>query len=96
MSHFRLIEGPPPVEAEERVAPFHGLEVLVAVDIACTLIVRNGWWDDGDRWDEKGHESREEATGWWAYRNSVTQEKLEGIYEPTHWAPMPDGPEDLI
>lgn len=32
--------------------------------------------------------------GWWAYRNSVSQEMLEGIYAHIHWMPMPDPPDE--
>ena len=87
--------GPPPTDEGTRRPPYDGEEVLAAVSIACVLIVRNAWWDDGGYWDEKGHESQEEARGWWSYRHSVSQDRLEGIYEPTHWAPMPEIPDDL-
>ena len=33
--------------------------------------------------------------GWWSYvRHSVSQEKLEGSYAPTHWMPLPEPPRE--
>lgn len=71
-------------------APKDGTEVLVGVDIACTWITRGAFYDDGSLWDICGGESIDDAIGWWSYCNSVSQERLEGIYAPTHWAPMPE------
>lgn len=62
--------------------------VLVYVEIAEVQIVRLAGWIDGERWEEQNFPSQDEARGWWAYRNSVSAEKLEGIFEPTHWAPF--------
>jgi hypothetical protein len=80
-----------PRGGEERVwrpiesAPRDGTGVIVAVDVATVLIVRNATWDDGDQWDMQGFDSQEEARGWWFNDNSVSQSKMEGYMEPTHW-----------
>lgn len=74
-------------------APKDGTEILLGVDIATVWIVRNGRWDNGEYWEEQGFDSQEEITGWWAYTNSVGQEMLCGIYEPTHWMLMKEPPE---
>jgi len=60
-------------------------ELIVGVDIATVWIVRSAWWDEGDDWQERGYDDQDQARGWWSYKHSVTQEKLEGIYQPTHW-----------
>lgn len=70
-------------------APKDGTEVLVGVDIATVWIVRNASFVREDDWVPRGGC----GDGWWAYNNSVTQEMLEGIYEPTHWMPLPEPPE---
>ena len=62
-----------------------GRDVIVGFDIAGTWIVRSAHWDDGSLWDMQGAESEEAARGWYSYRHSVTQDELNGIYEPTHW-----------
>jgi hypothetical protein len=73
-------------------APKDGTSVITGVDIATAWIVRFAWWDDGTTfYDGQGHP---ENQGWWSYRNSVAAEKLEGIYEPTHWIPCPPTPGD--
>lgn len=82
MSEWQLIE----------TAPRDGTEVIVGFDIATVWIVRNARWSEGSRWKEIGHESQGEARGWWSPKHSVTQVKLEGIYEPTHWIPLPTPP----
>jgi hypothetical protein len=76
-------------------APKDGTVVLVGVDIATQWIVRNAFWREVDvNLKDMGWE--EDDTGWWAYRTSMTQERLDGIYEPTHWLPMPEPPEGLL
>ncbi len=75
-------------------APRDGTEIIVAVCIATVWIVRNAWYRDAARLRAEGNtDFTDDDTGWWAYRNSVTQEQLEGIYEPTHWISMPALPE---
>lgn len=64
-----------------KTAPRDGTEIIVGVDIADTWIVRSAWWRDGTKIPNFDVED----TGWWSYKNSVTQEMLEGIYAPTHW-----------
>lgn len=71
-------------------APMDGEEVLTLCRIAGVWIVRSAAWCDGELRDDQGFSSREEASGWWSYCNSVGQDKLEGLYEPTHWAEMPE------
>lgn len=73
-------------------APRDGTEVLVGKDIATVWIVRNARWVNANDWVPP---ENDEVDGWWAYRNSVTQELLEGIFEPTHWIPMPQPPADV-
>lgn len=73
-------------------APKDGTTVIVGFDIASVWIVRSACWDDGQGWDSTGFDSLDEARGWWSYCNSVSSEKLEGIYEPTHWMPLPPAP----
>lgn len=75
-----------------KTAPKDGTAIFLGVDIATVWIARNGYWSEGDMWDIQGYESQEEVRGWWAPCNSVGQEKLEDIYEPTHWMPMPKPP----
>lgn len=71
-------------------APKDGTEVFVGVDTASVWIARNARFVRADEWlpGEPG-----DTDGWWSYRNSVSQEKLEGIHEPTHWCPMPVPPD---
>lgn len=71
-------------------APKDGREVIVGVEVASVWITRGAFYDDGSMFYIVGSERIEDAIGWWSYENSVSQERLEGIYEPTHWAPMPD------
>ena len=77
------------IGAEQR----DGTEIIVGVDIATVWIVRSASWSNGDMWQQQDFENVEEARGWWSYSNSVNQDKLEGIFEPTHWIPCPPPPE---
>ncbi len=70
-------------------APRDGTEIIVGVDIASVWIVRNARFVKATNWTPQ---EPDDVDGWWAQRNSVTQEHLDGIYEPTHWLPMPDPP----
>lgn len=81
-----MLTGWQPIET----APKDGTEILLGVDIATVWIVRNGRWVDADDWVPPAEDG---ISGWWCYTNSVTQELLEGIYEPTHWCPMESPPE---
>lgn len=69
-------------------APTDSTEIIVGVDIATVWIVRSARYED----DEDFCENLEEI-GWWSYSNSISQELLEGIFEPTHWMPLPKPPE---
>jgi hypothetical protein len=75
-------------------APKDGTEVLVFVDCATVPIIRLAFWCDGEFWQDHGYSSQEEETGWWSYENSVSQEKLDGAVEPTHWMPAPKRPRE--
>jgi hypothetical protein len=71
-------------------APKDGTEVILGWDMASVWIVRNGWFHDGNDW--RGFDL--DDVGWWSYRHSVTQEKLEGYDTPTHWMPLPEPPKE--
>ena len=72
-------------------APKDGTEVLVWFDFATVPVVHIAWFRSEEDWHDSGQpsgcfESLEDYVGWWSYtRDSVTQEKLEGITAPTHW-----------
>lgn len=78
-----------------RDAPKDGTEIIVLINSATVPIVRSAWWDDGmDGYDEAdlkelGLTNKEGQIGWWSYRHSVTQEKLEGYDLPVGWMHMP-------
>jgi hypothetical protein len=69
-------------------APKDGTEVIVGVDIASVWITRGAFYV------APGERDSDDSVGWWSYKHSVTQEKLDDIYEPTHWLPMPETPSD--
>lgn len=76
-------------------APKDGTEVIVGVDIATVWVTRGAWYRSAEevkRIESLGWDA--DDVGWWSYKHSITQEKLEGIYEPTHWLPMPEPPEN--
>lgn len=60
--------------------------ILTYVCVAGQDIVRLAHWSDGKFWEMQGFSSQDELAGWWSYANSVSQEKLDGMYAPTHWA----------
>jgi hypothetical protein len=66
-------------------APKDGRDLIVGVDIATVWIVRSAWYRGRDVIEQQPETFDESDIGWWSYIHSVTQEKLEGIYEPTHW-----------
>lgn len=68
-------------------APKDGTEVFVGVDIAGTWVSRGARFVHAHEW-VPGDDG--DTDGWWSFRNSVSQEKLEGIYAPTHYCPMPE------
>jgi hypothetical protein len=76
-------------------APKDGTEIIVLIDSATVPIVRSAWWRDAmDGYDKETFEDlgltiNEDDIGWWSYRHSVTQEKLEGYDLPVAWMPMP-------
>lgn len=71
----------------------HSEDIIVGFDMATVWIVRNAFWDEGEMWEGSGFDSQDDARGWWSYDNCVGQVKLEGLYEPTHWMPLPSSPE---
>ena len=79
-------------------APKDGTGILVYTDIATVPVVHIAWYRNADEWERSGQycggwESLEEWEGWWSYvHNSISQEKLEGFKEPTHWMPLPKAP----
>lgn len=75
-------------------APKDGTEILLAFWQAGVWIVRNGYWDDGNDLPTRAKEDREQMIGWWYFKNCVTQEKLDGVFEPTHWCPMATSPKE--
>lgn len=73
-------------------APRDDEPIIVGMDTATVWIVRSAHWSDGGLWQIEGFDNQDEARGWWSYASSVGQEKLEDIYEPTHWMPLPEPP----
>lgn len=66
-------------------APKDGTDIIVGVDIATVWIVRSAWYRGPEVIEQQPDVFDESDIGWWSYIHSVTQEKLEGIFEPTHW-----------
>ncbi len=66
-------------------------EVLVGTHVASVWIVRNARWVNADEWVPEGDEGDD---GWWSYKSSVTQEKLEGYFAPQWWMPMAAQPKE--
>lgn len=77
-------------------APRDGTYILLARWQTGVWIVRNGYWDDGNDLPTEAVEDREESVGWWYFKNCCTQEKLDGIFEPTHWCPMAAEPKESL
>ena len=82
-------------------APKDGTDVLVfRMDCGVTPIVHVAFYRSEKEFDEDwegsppdGWESKEDFVGWWSYtRSSVTQEKLDDHWTPTHWMPLPEPP----
>ena len=76
-------------------APKDGTEVLVSVTIADEQIIRNAFYvneaavEVRASFESDPAAAAKDEVGWWCYTSSVTQTKLEGTYEPTHWHPIP-------
>lgn len=75
-------------------APRDGTEILLARWQAGVWLVRNGFWDDGNDLPTRNIADRDGVIGWWHYKNCCTQEKLDGIFEPTHWCPQATPPKE--
>jgi hypothetical protein len=78
-------------------APKDGTYVLVfRMDCGVTPIVHVAFYNSEKDWGEFGFmtgETKEDYIGWWSYtRSSVTQEKLDDHWTPTHWMPLPEPP----
>jgi len=76
-------------------APKDGRLLIVGWDSASVWIVRAAWWrspEDVEQMRACGSDASADDVGWWSYIHSVTQEKLEGSSEPTHWLAMPPAP----
>ena len=92
----RYGEAPPEASVESSWRPIKtalrdGTDIIVGFDFASVWIVHVAWYRDGGF--ENGVECPDDI-GWWSYvRHSVTQEKLEGHYAPTHWMHLPSAPE---
>lgn len=71
-------------------APKDGTKILVGFYIATVWIVRLARWVPAKNWC---FGEPDDTDGWWSYNNSVTQIKLDDIYEPQYWCPMPKQPE---
>jgi len=87
MTLDRLIEATDRIEdltqwKSIETAPKDGTEIIVGFDLATVWIVRSAWYR---RVEDNPFEFDESDVGWWSYKSSVTQEKLDGVYEPTHW-----------
>ena len=82
-------------------APKDGTDVIVFYELACTWCAHIAFYRPAEDYclqiaeieAEPGEEPEtvEEFTGWWSYiASSVTQTKLEGVHEPTHFIPLPE------
>ncbi|MBS4048146.1 MAG: hypothetical protein KG075_17505 [Alphaproteobacteria bacterium] len=66
-----------------------GRDVIVGFDVASVWITRSAWWRKPE---DNPAEFDADDEGWWSYRHSITQEKLDEYMTPTHWlceAPPP-------
>lgn len=79
-----------------KTAPKDGSDVLVLIDCAGVSIVHIAWYRGREEWESSGQyaggwDTFDDWEGWWSYtRNSISEEKL---MAPTHWMPLPAGPE---
>jgi hypothetical protein len=80
-------------------APKDGTDILVYYECATVPIVHIAFYRGKDEWESSGKycggwNSLEEWEGWWSYTtNSISQDKLIGFSEPTHWMPLSKPPE---
>ena len=78
-------------------APKDGNYVLVYANVASVAIVHLAWYRNKEEYKIGQYFSDwtlEEWEGWWTYpENAITQVRLEGYKQPTHWMPMPKEPE---
>lgn len=69
-------------------APKGDTEILILFDSATVPVVRLCWWNDGSA-EANGGDPDPVSVGWWSYRYSVTQEKMEPWMRAVAWMPMP-------
>ena len=67
--------------------------VLTYVCQATVDIIRGAYYHDASNPELHEGMTAEELRGWWHESSSVGSEKLQGCFEPTHWMPLPPGPE---
>ena len=65
-------------------APKDGTRIIAIWQIASVAVAALASWSDGQDWQDMGYDTREEATGWWAQKHSVTHIKV----TPTHFLPV--------
>jgi len=79
-------------------APKDRTDVLVLLNCAGVAVVHIAFWRSREEWELSGQycggwDSLEDWEGWWSYtENSVGQSKLDGLWFPTHWMPLPPLP----
>ena len=78
-------------------APKDGTAILVWFDFATVSIVHIAWYRSAEEWENSGQYcgwgTFKDWIGWWCYpEHSITQKKLEGPTNPTHWMPLPEPP----
>lgn len=71
-------------------APMDGTDILVYFQSATVDFIHIAYYDsdEHDSWKEEKFESKEQKIGWWYFRYSCSQYKLEGFEQPTHWCPL--------
>jgi len=70
-------------------APKDGTSIIVMYIHIDTEIVHAAFWIDAD---ETSFGDPDDV-GWWTYDwNECGRAKMDGIYSPTHWMPLPPAP----
>lgn len=76
-----------------QTAPKDGTECIIIFCVADQFVIHLAFYRGQEEWKTSGQycgfcETYEEWEGWWSYKTgSISQEKLDGIYTPTHWIP---------
>ena len=68
-------------------------DVLVFSCVATVNVIKGAYYDDGSQAGLGNDFTADYLRGWWHERNSVGTVKLDGCMTPTHWQPLPTGPE---